>query len=484
MLTPQTIGWARFEPDKSPYTAGVTDATMNVHPTADGYKPLAAWSGIGTALAATCKGAVTIRQAAGGTQIFAGTATKLYRQKGIDLTWEDYSRLAGGNYAVDDHWSFAEFNGDLIAVNGVDDNQSIDVDSGTNFAALSNAPKARYATVMGDHLLLGCLDANKNAIAWSGVLDPTYWTYGYRYSDTKAFGDGGIVKGVLGLNRNAMVFQQDKIRLVEFVGGNVGYQIRTLHENLGCFAPRSIVAVRGIPFWYAQSGFFMGLEARPIGAERVNRFVERIAPATGLANIQGAADPTENIVWFRIPKVDGSAFLLGYDYVVDQWTQSDTNVGFLFPAISPGYTIDDLGTLGYTIDTIPYPVDSDFWQGTGVQALAAFGPNNKFGYFQGDSQAATLETNDLEFSPGAHAFVQSARVVGDAAYSVQSVRQATRNWHGEALNWGSAVTPSSSTGVAWLRKRGKLHRLRVTITGNDWSAANGMTVYAKAAGSR
>jgi len=67
---------------------------------------------------------------------------------------------------------------------------------------------------------------------------------------------------------------------------------------------------------------------------------------------------------------------------------------------------------------------------------------------------------------------------------VIGVQVGVRPWHGEAIQYGNSVTPSSTTGVAWLRKRGKLHRIRVVIDSNDWNVSNGLMVYARAAGSR
>lgn len=487
MLNPVPISWAAFEPDKSEYNSGLSDAITNAHPTADGYKPLKSWNGIGTALAARCYGAFTARKAAGTTDIYAFTLTKAYKQDGSDVTWDEVTRGIGtvvDNYASTTFWSLCQYGTYLIACNGVEETQFIDVDSGTEFDDLTNAPNAAYCTVMGERLLLGKLSTDARAVAWSGPNNATYWTYGFRGSDTRTFLDGGTVQGVLGINSDALVFQDDKIRILRYVGGDIVYQVSTLHENLGCFSPASIVAARGVPYWYAEGGFFAGMDARPIGAERVNEWIEREVTAENRALIQGTIDPTENVVWWRIPLSNGTAFMLGYDYVLDKWLRSDTNTTYIFPAISPGYTIDDLGTLGYTMDTIPYPFDSPFWAGSGVQNLAAFGPTHLFGYFAGESQEAVLETNDYEINTGAHAFVQSARLIGDASYANVTLAAGTRNWHGEAIMWGSDVTPSSSTGVAWLRSRGKLHRIRATIAQSDWENTNGAMIYAKQAGSR
>ncbi len=49
----------------------------------------------------------------------------------------------------------------------------------------------------------------------------------------------------------------------------------------------------------------------------------------------------------------------GYDFLIDKWTRAEFNIDYTFPAISPGYTIDGMATLGYTtIDSLPYPPDS------------------------------------------------------------------------------------------------------------------------------
>lgn len=486
MLPSTDVRWAAFEPDKSPYLSGFAENILNVHPTADGYTSMRSWAAIGSALTANaaCKGAITVRKAAGTTDIYALTATKAYKQNTSDLTWTDVTRSSGGDYAAPNYWSSAQYGSYLVTANGFDANQFIDIDSGTNFATLTNSPKASYVAVMGDHLLLGALDSDKRAVAWSGVNDATYWTYGYRGSDSQTFPDGGDVQGVLGLGKNALVLQDDKIRMIEWVGGSLTFQTRVLHEGLGCFAPQSAVSIRSIPFWYAESGFFMGLDAKPIGAERVNHYVEQVSNPANRALITGAVDPSENIVWWLVPKVDGTKFMIGYDWLLDKWTQSDTNIDIIFPAISPGYTIDSLGTLGYTMDTIPYPFDSPFWQGDGISQLAGFSSTGRFGYFSGVNQAATLETNDIEFNPGGYAYSQSARMISDAPYSLCAIQAASRAFHGQPLIWTTSDPVQSSTGVSWVRKRGKTHRFRATISSGDWYHSNGLTVYYKPAGGR
>jgi hypothetical protein len=201
--------------------------------------------------------------------------------------------------------------------------------------------------------------------------------------------------------------------------------------------------------------------------------------------IRGGNDPVKQVVWWVIDTSDITQMMIGYDWGLDRWTRSTEVVDFIFPAITPGYTIDSIDLLFGSMDEITIPFDSSFWTGSGVLALAGFTHAGAFGYFQGFNQAAVLETNDFEVNPGNYGYIQSARHISDAAYSSATFQLGHRAFHGQAITWPTAVTPSSSTGRAFLRKRGKTHRIRVNIAANaTWGVSNGVTVYARGAGGR
>jgi hypothetical protein len=487
-LPTQQVRWAQFAPDMSDYSPEYSDAISNVEPRADGYGPLPKLATIGTALPARCLGAFNFRRANGSTDLFAGTATRLYRYNIGTASWDNVTRSSGGDYAVSDgnYWNFTQFGSRLIAVNGSDATQYFDVDGGgTNFAALPNAPIAKYVQTVGDFLMFGNLSTNINAIAWSGINDSEYYTYGYRGSDTQIFPDGGFVQGIIPYGSGAIVFQRDKIRQLSRVQGNLVFTVSILHENIGCFAPQSIVRVRNDFFWYDQGGFFRGIEAQPVGAERVNRFTQSAASATYIKRMRGANDPVKQVVWFVVPTGVTTSFLIGYDWGLDRWTQSDEAVDFLFPAITPGYTIDSIDLLFGSMDAITIPFDSTFWQGSGVLALAGFTSAGAFGYLQGFNQEATLETNDLYVNEGGKAFVQSVRMISDVDHGGATVTIGTRPFHGEAVSWGNSATVQGTSGRAWVRARGALHRFRVTVAENaTWNNAQGILAYLKPAGVR
>ena len=113
----------------------------NVYPGANSYVPLPGPAPITTAqLPAKCVGLTFARTLTGAYLIFAGTATKLYRWSGS--AWVDISRTTGGAYnvAAGDRWTWAQFGQNLVAVHIGDAPQTINVDTGTNFANLGGSP--------------------------------------------------------------------------------------------------------------------------------------------------------------------------------------------------------------------------------------------------------------------------------------------------------------------------------------------------------
>lgn len=485
MFEPSPVPFADYGPDASEYDPSFSSVVANVEPHQTGWGPFPDWAAIGTSLGAQCRGAITVRKTDGSTALYAGTSTGLYLYNTASANWTDVTRLVGGAYAVEAnwYWSFHQFGDQLIACNGVDANQYIDVDVGANFAALANSPIAYWVSSMGDHLLLGRLASNLRGIAWSGVNDATFWTYGENGSDEQTLPDGGDVQGIVGSPDGAVILQQAAMREIVRTGGTFLFEVKVIHEKLGCSAPFSITKVMNTFFWYDQSGFYMGKEAKPIGAERVNRYVGRTCSEPTM--VRGAVDPNRNIIWWIMDLADSTVEVLGFDWVVGKWTRLTIQIDYIFSAISPGYTIDDLTTLGYTFDTTPYPLDSPFWRGTGIQSLAGFSSAGAFGYFDGANAAATMETNDIEFAPGWTSYVHSFRAQGNAAAANSSGQIGTRQFPGATISWSASVSADDETGRIWKQSRGSTHRFRLSIAAEaEWENMTHLLAWHRRGGMR
>lgn len=504
-MTPVALAFAPFRPDLAEYNPAFTDAMMSVEPKPDGFGSLAGFDTFGdevlltedgepiltedgetlgnSGLGAYCYGAVTTRQDNQTNRIYAGTLTKLFRFSAAGFSFTDVTRVSGDYTMTSSNWwSFAQFGGRLIACNGVDATQYITIESSDNFVPLPNAPIARVVATVGDFVVFGNLSTDPAAVQWSGINNSEEYTNGG--SDIQSFADGGPVQNIVGHSTGAVIFQRDKIRLMEWRGDDLVFGFRVIQEKIGCFAPRSVVAARNTFFWYEDGGFFEGVNANPIGDDHVNRYVEQIFGPDGRQKLVGSVDPLRNMVWWTGTREDGSIRMLGYDYILGQWTQADTNAAFIFPAYTPGYTIDDLGTLGYTMDTIPYPFNSGFWVGTGELVLAGFDETGEFGYFQAVPMAATFETADTEFNQGGYAFLQSVRLKSDIPQSAITVQVGTRRFPGDDITWTDPVPVTDATGRSWHRRYGQTHRIRWNISRELWRNAMGATAYAVEAGNR
>lgn len=485
-MTPMEVGFGSFRPDLSDYSPQFSDAILNVEPKPDGYGPLPAFVTFGAGLGERCLGAISVRKNDGSSAIYAGISDGLYLfdgtnafdnvTRGISTTEDPYAT------GVDKYWSFAPFGALLVACNGTDETQFINVNSGTEFADLSNAPVAQHVEVIKDFLVFAGISGNPNAVQWSGVNNATNYTTGG--SDIQTFPDGGPVQGIVGHEGGGIVLQRDKIRVMEFSPDDFVFRFRVIHENIGCFAPRSIVKARNTFFWYDQGGFFEGMQANPIGDDRVNNWITRVFTGTELRRLRGAHDPVRKMVWWSGTRANGDIHMVGYDYVLGEWTQADAQADIVFSAITPGFTIDTISNVFSTMDSITIPWDSSFWEGSGALTMAGFNADGDFGYFNGNPMDATLETVDIEMAKGGEAFLQSARLVSDAPYSAVTGQVGTRPHQGAAITWTTEKTPSSETGRMWFRRRARTHRIRCEIASTDWHNANGVMVYANASGGR
>ena len=481
MLTHTKIKYARFAPDQSDDNPAFSDAIMNVEPALDGWKPLKGFDVIGSGLGAQCLGAVTVFLPSGGTDIYAGTSSKLLKYNSGTASWDTLN--TGFSVPSGYFWSFKQFGKYLVAVNGSDTNQYIDLTVASAFADLTGSPKARYVNSSGDFLVLLALVSNPNQLAWSGINNIFQWTYRENLSDYQPIPDGGAITGFVGYDTGGVVFLERHMEIMERNDRASVFSFRTVQENLGAFSPQSIVPFRNSFAWYDQSGFYMGPEGEPIGAEMVNDFVMNSADTEDLALMSGIYDQTSKIVWWLFTTSEGTYLRVGYDTVLKQWTQSNAQVNFQLLAVTPGYTYDSVSALDMTYDEANYTYDSSFWQGSSAVSLAGFNDDGDFGYFQTGSLEAVLETVDVEFNPGAAAFMGELRLRIDAPISDVTYKVGKKRFLGDTTVWTGNLTAHERSGKAKPRANANRHRVRSTIAANSlWNNAGYADAWMRASG--
>lgn len=229
--------FGQWAPDRPAIAVGAAREARNVTPIADGYEPFPALVTASAALAERCTGLVSVRGKDGGARRFAAGTSKLYRLDGA--AWVDVSKSGGYSSTPPTRWRFAPFGDRLVGVSFENATQYYDVSTGSAFADLTNAPRARYVASYLDFLLLGHLTTSTIAVAWSGFNNTTQWTAGSNQSDVQELPDGGSVTG-LAVADAAYVFQEQAIRRLVYTGPPTIMQVDVVERGRGCVEANSL----------------------------------------------------------------------------------------------------------------------------------------------------------------------------------------------------------------------------------------------------
>lgn len=476
------IPFGSYAPDLP--ALGNTEATTikNCIPHLKGYKQLNSLTNYSTALTAYCRGAFSAMNATGNVSTYAGDATKLYHM--VSTTMTDISKVGGYNCAADSYWEFAKYGNQVVATN-FDDTMQVATIGSNPFADLSGTPpRARHLGIVGDFLVAGnTYDASDgevpNRIRWPGIGTITSWTVSAStqadYQDLQ--GNGGWVQSIVGLQERGFVFQERAIWGMTYVGSPVVFDIQLIEDARGAFAQRSPIAVGGAIYYIADDGFyaFAGGQSVPIGANKVDKTFLADLNDDYLHRVTVAAIPNDKVIMWSYPgssSSDGTPNkVLLYNWVTQKWCFAEFNHELIFRAMSVGVTLDGLDALGYTMETLPFSLDSKVWMGGKLQ-LAGFDTSHRLSYFTGTALDATFETGEVQLNPGGRAEVTEAVPLVDGG--THTVQVGTRETQAGSVSWGSASAENSS-GICPLRSNSRYHRFRVNNTGS-FNDAMGVSV--------
>ncbi len=467
------IPFKELEPDRGGLDTGLLTIAKNCYPNTIGWGPMPSLAAYGSnALASDCRGMAFVKTKSGSYQVFAGTATKLYKL--VAGTWTDYTRTAGGNYslAAGAQWQFAQYDSKLIAVNGTDANQIIDIESGaTNFTAQGGSPPvARYVWTTGDFVFLA--DAtNRRRFLVSAFNNPEGWTIGTNLCDEYILPDGGNIAGPGSLGSFGFILQDGgKARRVISVEGDpvIAWRLEEISGVRSAVAGYSTIAANGQVYYMSEDGpYILALDGsnKAIGSHRVSKEFLANCDTARLEQIQGFADPySPRIYWAYYSSVAATSYdrLLGYDYELDRLFFAEITAKYWQPVAVPGMTLEQLDAVYPSIDGMDVSLDSRQFQG-GRPTVAAITTDGKLALLTGAAMEATLEISPVQLNPDGRAIVTQADLKGQWGNATPQIYVGKQEYTGADVAWVGPFSRSPRTGVTHLRASARIHTFRVVV---------------------
>jgi hypothetical protein len=516
MPPPLVLPIAQFEPDQPEQNRTGAAVIRNVFPrTQNSYGPVPSPTAQYNALGGRCIGGCAFRDKLGNVFMFSGTATDLYLLKAGLSSWQNASKSAGVYGGTEQVWNFVFFNGKVIGTNYGDTPQVYTLyPASPTFADLGGSPpRGKYiAVVKNAFVVLGNTYDPVNGempqrVWWSGAGDPEGWpavgtdaAAQVQSGAVDLLGPAGDVQGFAPdlINADAVVFLEHGVRRMMYAGPPDVFTFLPVENARGTPAPSSIVVQGGIAYYWGQDGIyaFDGGTSQPIGANKVDKFLLGEGNKVGdvdMANIKrvvGCADPLNKLIWWAYPNRSNTGGnpnrLLCYNWALDRFSLVHVTCETLLRLLSIGYSLDELETvLGYlTVDTIPAPLSSDVWLGGKLQ-MGLFDTDHKLNFLTGTRLAATVDTEELQPSPGRVLLFTNSRPLVDGTNTAPTVAIGRRNRIQDAVTFTDAVA-INKLGTCGIRCSARYMRGRITIPAGSsaWQNISGLELYVVPQGTR
>jgi hypothetical protein len=468
------LTFGEWTPDRPGVAGNMTDA-MNVYPVGTGYASFPNKVTFGNAASETLL-TVFGGRASGTSQLFAASASKIYKFDAATLNFSDVSKAGGYANAPTD---VVQFGNALIAANNAEKLQAWTIGTSTAWADLAAAaPIAKFVTIVRDFVVSGYQSNNPNRVQWSDINDETDWTSGAAsQADSQDIPDGGDIVGLTG-GEFGLVFLQNSIHRMSYVGSPLFFQFDNISRGVGCAANGSIAQYKQVSFFLGDNGFYMcdGQTVTPIGAEKVDRWFFDNVDIQEIDNMSSQVDPERKLVIWNFKNVFNGYYQLMFQWELQRWSYSNIAITSIGGALTAGVTLEQLDNYG-TVDSIEVSFDARQWAGGKFFVAGTFGSNVVS--IDGTALTGNLVTGDLQMD-GLNSVVTLARPIIDGGSA--SVSVASRKLLNADVSFNTAVAADSENRVS-LRSAGKYHRIKVIPSGN-WVTAVGVDVELAEQGTR
>lgn len=464
-MTTTRIELKDWLPDQ-PSTTGALLEANNVVPLAVGYGPFSQAADYSNDADANLNN-VYAGKFSTNTQLFAGGNQKLYKYNTATQDLDDVS-ISGG-YTTGDRWQFAQFGDKLLATNNQEKIQAWTVGTSTAFDDVSSdAPYAKFITVVRDFVVAADVGGTSNKVNWSDINDETNWTAGSTsQSDFQIIPDGGDITGITGGEFGLVLLERSLVRM-SYVGSPLFFQFDTISRGLGCTVAGSVAQYGAITYFLSDDGFYScnGETIQGIGAEKIDKYFYNDVDLGNIDNMSAAVDPVKNLIVWNYPTASGRKLIM-YNFQNGKWSTGDTTADYISSVTTAGVTLEDLDDFGL-LDDINTSLDSRLW--TGGKFLFAGVEDAKIVTFTGGNATAQFVTGDLEF--GYNSLVNLIRPVVENGLASASI--ASRKNLDDNISFGTLVA-ANDEGRIGVRNNGRWHRVKFRPTG-DWLFATAFDI--------
>jgi hypothetical protein len=471
------VTFGEWLPDQ-PGVIGALTTAKNCYPRAVGYGPFPTEEDYSDSAAQNLTNVVAARDVAGTTKVFASGTTRLYILDSSDFSLDDVSATTYTNATM---WKFTQFGNKVIGASEAHTMQAYDLTTTANFANLSSdAPKAKFVTVVRDFVVTGYQTDNPTRVQWSGINNETTWAASATtQADFQDIPDGGRVQGVTG-GEFGLVLMDRSIYRMSYVGTPLIFQFDNISRNLGCYESNSVIQWQGITYFLSDDGFYAcdGQQIVNIGAEKVNRYFFTTLREAELDLMSVAVDPSKNLVMWGYSCTDLTYRILMYHVPTKRWAYADSTVNRIASSSTPAVTLDGLDNFSASIDALQTPLDSRLWLGGKLQLAGVTGA--KIITFTGPAKTALIDTADISADQNQSMITLVKPLVDNGSGSVAVESRLQLN---ATLSFPS-VTAANSENRVGVRSYGRYHRVRLEPSGNNWSSAIGVDVEIQQAGTR
>lgn len=464
--------WA---PDVPPLGSLALTECQNAIPLDGTYKSFAPLSGAGTAAPSTIYGTQWSSDPVFGG-LYVGTQFQLYRKQAGSGS---YTQLSASTYNTDNdgYWRMAEYEGLMIATNGIDLPQAHTVGAAGNFSSLATSgttPAAKHVGIIGQFVMIGNLvDASSTArpytVQWSSIDQPRNWpTPGSDTAIASQSGEQvlnptwGEVLGIWGNDQYGVIAQQGGLTRCTYVGGTAVFQFDEYEAGRGVLFPNSAVQIGNVTYYISPAGFCAtdGTNVNNIGAGKVDNYFRSQVNFIYKPKVRGAADyQKELLYWSFCSSTSGSSVpdqVLAYNWQENRWGRATM-------------THDGLTSARHKITA-----------GESPQTVVGFQSSRTLGSLAGTPGTAVFETGETEPNEGGYSYVSGVKPLVDQ--SAVTVQIGYRTDQVSAATYTSAVTANARSGFADFRQESRYFRARVNVTGT-FNAAQGIEFSATPTGS-